>query len=325
VAPGRKGSTSSLRGATGADPKSAKKSRHGNRGVYTASTTAPHRGRHSGTAKPPTGQTLKAAVARTARAAARPDSKPRKALAATTRAVKATGRGLKATARGAVTVGRKTVQAWKSKPAAATRRILAKAARVALDGIASVTSAGWTLLRSRSWKAAGKRLIEVWRRRRAKRTTATEPETPETAPTPIAASVRRPYSATSATATTSGGSMSGGHHFVAPAMEMARIAAAYDPKGMLEVGEDFAGLAEALKLHAEAMKITVENADAKQPLDPRIVEIMRQIHGLQLKASELADELKPAFERLHDVDLSRLRNPRKGKTGESMWDASVNL
>lgn len=119
--------------------------------------------------------------------------------------------------------------------------------------------------------------------------------------------------------------MSGGHHFVAPAMEMARIAATYDPKGMLEVGEDFAGLAEALRLHAEAMKITVENADATQPLDPRIVEIMRQIHGLQLKASELAEELRPAFERLHDVDLSRLRNPRKGKAGEAMWDVASNL
>ncbi|MGW7001396.1 hypothetical protein ACWGCW_00865 [Streptomyces sp. NPDC054933] len=119
--------------------------------------------------------------------------------------------------------------------------------------------------------------------------------------------------------------MSGGHHFVAPAMEMARIAAAYDPKGMLQVGEDFVGLEEALRLHAEAMKVTVENADAKQPLAPQIIETMRQIHQLQIKAAELAGELKPAFEKLHHVDLERLRNPRKGKHGEAMWDATVNL
>jgi hypothetical protein len=117
----------------------------------------------------------------------------------------------------------------------------------------------------------------------------------------------------------------GGHHFVAPAMELARAAAHYQPTGMLQVGADFAGLEEALRLHAEAMKITVENADATQPLAPQIVELMRQIHGLQLKAAELASELQPAFRQLHDVDISRLENPRKGMAGERMWDVSANL
>jgi hypothetical protein len=117
----------------------------------------------------------------------------------------------------------------------------------------------------------------------------------------------------------------GGHHFVAPAMELARAAAHYQPTGMLQVGADFAGLEEGLRLHAEAMKITVENADASQPLHPNIVELMRQIHGLQLKAAELASELTPAFRQLHDVDIARLENPRKGVAGERMWDVSSNL
>lgn len=117
----------------------------------------------------------------------------------------------------------------------------------------------------------------------------------------------------------------GGHHFVAPAMEAARAAAHYQPQGMLQVGADFAGLEEALRLHAEAMKVTVENADAQWPLHPNIVELMRQIHGLQLKAAELANELGPAFRQLHDVDLARLENPRKGAAGERMWDVSTNL
>jgi hypothetical protein len=117
----------------------------------------------------------------------------------------------------------------------------------------------------------------------------------------------------------------GGHHFVAPAMELARAAANYRPQGMLQVGADFAGLEEALRLHAEAMKITVENADATQPLAPQIVELMRQVHVLQLKAAELAAELTPAFRQLHDVDIARLENPRKGIAGERMWDVSANL
>lgn len=117
----------------------------------------------------------------------------------------------------------------------------------------------------------------------------------------------------------------GGHHFVAPAMELARAAASYHPTGMLQVGADFAGLEEALRLHAEAMKVTVENADATQPLHPNIVELMRQIHGLQLKAAELASELQPAFRSLHDVDIARLESPRKGVAGERMWDVASNL
>ena len=40
------------------------------------------------------------------------------------------------------------------------------------------------------------------------------------------------------------------------------------------------------------------------------------------EAAELATELKPAFQALHDVDLARLENPR---TGERMWDVSSNL
>lgn len=115
-----------------------------------------------------------------------------------------------------------------------------------------------------------------------------------------------------------------GQHFIAPASEACRAAANYSPTGMVQVGEDFIGLEEALRLNAQAMKITVENADAKFPLDPRIIETMRQIHALQLKAADLAAELKPGFEKLHDVDLNRLRNPRKGREGERMWDVTSN-
>lgn len=112
-----------------------------------------------------------------------------------------------------------------------------------------------------------------------------------------------------------------GHHFTGPAMEMARAAAAYEPTGMMQVGQDFAGLQQALELVAEAMKITVEKANDQQPLDPRIVEIMRQIHGLQLKSAEMSQELVPAFRSLHGADIARIETPR---TGEHMWDVRAN-
>jgi len=186
------------------------------------------------------------------------------------------------------------------------------------DGAAALAAAAWAWLR-RDRKGALARLKNVWKRRRKNRHTPDSPTTPAVADT-----VRRPANPTAPS--TGGPAMSGGgHHFVAPAMELARAAAHYQPTGMLQVGADFAGLEEALRLHAEAMKTTVENADANQPLAPQIVELMRQIHGLQLKAAELASELQPAFRQLHDVDITRLENPRKGVAGERMWDVSANL
>jgi hypothetical protein len=264
---------------------------------------------------------LAAAMGRTARDAAKPGSKPRKALAATGHgalaATKATGRGLRnaATADGT----KRAVQA--------TRAGMKKLRGAAADGVRSVLAAAWAGLRKRSGRAALSRLKETWSRRRKHRADkeankAKAAET-STAPPTVAATVRRPTATT--TPTTAGGTTVPGHHFTAPAMEAARIAAAYEPTGMLQVGADFAGLEEALRLFAEAMKITVVNADAKQPLDPQIIEIMRGIHSLQLKAAEMATELAPAFEQLHSVDLQRLRNPRKGAAGERMWDVTTNL
>jgi hypothetical protein len=265
---------------------------------------------------------LAAAVGRTARGAAKPGSKPRKALAAmghgTVAATKATGRGL-----------RKAATADATKKAARAARAGAKKLRgAAVDGVRSVLAAAWTGLRKRSGRAALTRLKETWSRRRKRRADKDAAKTKAAKATPpptVAATVRRPTATTAPATASTGGTTMPGHHFVAPAMEAARIAANYDPQGMMQVGEDFAGLEEALRLYAEAMKITVENADAKQPLDPRIVEIMRGIHALQLKAAEMATELRPAFESLHQVDLDRLRNPRKGAAGERKWDVTTNL
>jgi hypothetical protein len=160
-----------------------------------------------------------------------------------------------------------------------------------------------------------KRLKAVWKRRRAKNT-PNSPGTPPVAPT-----VRRPTHTTTPTSRTGGATVSGGHHFVAAATEMARAAAAYQPQGMLQVGQDFIGLEEALRIHAEALRTTVENADANWPLHPNIVQLMGQIHALQLKAAELAADLNPAFRSLHNVDIARLEQPRRG---EQMWDVTAN-
>lgn len=115
----------------------------------------------------------------------------------------------------------------------------------------------------------------------------------------------------------------GGHHFLAGAMELERVATTYTPEGMMQVGADFAKLPDALEHIANAMKISTARADAEQPLDPRIVELMQGIWTLQMRAVELARELPNAFRQLHDVDIARIENPRKG-AAEAMWDYSRN-
>jgi hypothetical protein len=223
------------------------------------------------------------------------------------------------------------------KSAAAVGRGIKKTPRAIFDAIlaagAGVLSGLWHV----SASAALRRLRDVWNRRRARaaerraraaeRRAAKKTAQDGTAPVPAAPAtfVRRPAHAGTGPSTLNGGTNmpGGGHHFVAPAMESLRIAGAYNPQGMAEVGADFAGLAEALELEAEAIRITVENANANWPLNQGIVDILAQVHNLKIKAAELAKELPVAFENLHDVDLARLRNPRKG-AAEAMWDYSRN-
>lgn len=265
--------------------------------------------------KKPKSPTLRASIGRTLRSAAAPGSAPRKTLAAlgngALTAVKATGRTAK--------------KAWGADRSKRGRRSVADRARrlrgAAHDGVRSILSAAWTGLRKRSSRAALARLKETWSRRRKNRA---DKDTPEPTVPAVAATVRRPKGTAPVVTAPAGGTMSG-HHFLAPAMEMARIAANYDPQGMLQVGEDFAGLGEALGLVAQAMRITVERSDAEDPLDPRIIETMQSVYGLQVKAAELASTLRDAFETLHAPDLERLRNPRKSAVAESKWDVTKNL
>lgn len=231
-------------------------------------------------------------------------------------------RGAQTVRAAAARAARATANAARTHGARTTRTLgrgIRHATAAARDGLAALLAGAWTALR-RGGRAGLDRLRTVWRRRRNRRNQPATPADPAVADT-----VRRPTSSRPASANGGTRMSGGGHHFVAPAMEAARAAANYQPTGMLQVGADFAGLEEALRLHAEAMKVTVENADAHQPLHPNIVELMRQIHALQLKAAELATELQPAFQSLHDVDIARLENPRKGVAGERMWDVSANL
>uniref|UniRef100_UPI002F916321 hypothetical protein n=1 Tax=Streptomyces sp. NBC_01177 TaxID=2903761 RepID=UPI002F916321 len=234
---------------------------------------------------------------------------------------RATGRGVARTFGAAARLTRAAARRTEG-----ARRSVARAARASIDGLLSGARALASALWHKSPRAGLATLRAVWSKRRRRRTEQAVARGPvmtgpdAAAPGPINTYVRRPAVAGGSTLTTAGGTTMS-HHFLGPAMEMHRIAATYRPDGMMQVGRDFGGLSEALEHIANSMKVTTARADAEDPLDPRIIEMMQQIYGLQMKAAELAQQLKPAFLACHRVDIERLQNPRKG---EAAWDVTRN-
>ncbi|MFE9810688.1 hypothetical protein [Streptomyces sp. NPDC005548] len=250
----------------------------------------------------------------------------RPAASAARRGMASTGRGI---ARVARPIGAAARTAWnKARPVlrAAARRA-ARATRAVWDGARSGLVGVAAALWQRNWRVFRPAVRAMWRRiqtKRAAKRAATGPimTGPGVAstPPPVADYVRRPTTV-GGSSSTLGGSMPGGHHFLAGAMELERVAATYKPDGMMQVGRDFAGLPQALEHVANAMKITTARADAEQPLDPRITEIMKQIYTLQMKAAELSRELRPAFRSCHGIEIDRLQNQRRN---EHEWDVRAN-
>ncbi|MFD9212073.1 hypothetical protein ACFVY9_02935 [Streptomyces sp. NPDC059544] len=219
---------------------------------------------------------------------------------------------------------------WRNTAAArrAAGRRIGRAGAALWDGAVSGLAGFGAALWQRSVRAGLDTLRAVWNRRRRARVarrvaagpTMTGPAA-ASAPAPVATFVRRPATAGGTASTYGGSAMSGGHHFLAPAMELERIASTYTPEGMMQVGRDFAALPDALVHIANSMKISTARAHAEQPLDPKVIEIMQQVYRLQIKAAELARELPNAFRKLHHVDIDRLQNQR---TGEREWDVTRN-
>ncbi|MFJ9799843.1 hypothetical protein [Streptomyces sp. NPDC101145] len=283
-------------------------------------TTANSRERHHRTPGGAGRSTLKAALNRAARATG---TTARLGGKLTATAGRLAGRG--ATTAWTATAPLRAAAARQLALAAVTASRLARRVPGALLDATLATGAG---LLSALWRwnvrAGWRRLIDTWKRLRTRRSRKQKNTAPQPTTGPAVADfVRQP---THPTTTPTGGTlMTGGHHFLAPAMEMKRLAEAYEPTGMLQVGADFATLPEALQLHAEAMKATLEKADAYWPIDPAIVDLLGEIYALQARAADMARELAPAFRDLHSVDISRLEQPRKGAQAEAMWDVTRNI
>lgn len=104
--------------------------------------------------------------------------------------------------------------------------------------------------------------------------------------------------------------------------EMVGAAMLYNPEGMMQIGNDFASITEVIANVAGAIQgMTRQVQEGDTPMHQAIVDQVKAIHASLVQVSHQAQDLKPAFENLHAVDIKRIREPRPG---EERWDLSAN-
>lgn len=111
---------------------------------------------------------------------------------------------------------------------------------------------------------------------------------------------------------------------LALAQEMVEVARRHEPEGMLEVVADYHLMPEILANVALALKTAHEKAQERYPVHTTVCDTIASVHRAQLATTSTARDVGPAIERLHKVDLDRLRAPRKGAVAEAMWDVRAN-
>lgn len=103
--------------------------------------------------------------------------------------------------------------------------------------------------------------------------------------------------------------------------QMVAAAARHQSDGMLEVGRDFNALPYIMANVAKATQMIVAKSAEEYPVHPAVIQALEMIHRTALATVQAAEQVNPAFERLHADELNRLRNPRRG---EDKWDVRAN-
>jgi hypothetical protein len=189
-------------------------------------------------------------------------------------------------------------------------------------------------MRRRGWRGVFQAMGKTWRNLRAKwapksrhakaKAAATPP--PPSAP---ADTVERPkHDAATGTRPTDGPArLTGGvsmqqARIIEASREMVGAAMMYNPESMMQIGNDFASFPEIIRNVANAIQgMTRAVQEGETPMHPAIVDQVKVLHQTLINAAASAEDLRPAFENLHAVDIKRIREPRPG---EEMWDLSAN-
>ncbi|WP_326807857.1 hypothetical protein OHB04_18845 [Streptomyces sp. NBC_01775] len=112
-----------------------------------------------------------------------------------------------------------------------------------------------------------------------------------------------------------------GFLFDASASEMEEAANTYDPSGAMHVVNTLLGMPAALTSISNTFKILAEKSDEDFPLEKEVAEALEDVYKHLKKAVDSAEDVAEVVEKVHEHDIRRHKEPRKG---EPMWDTSNN-
>lgn len=94
----------------------------------------------------------------------------------------------------------------------------------------------------------------------------------------------------------------------------------YSPMLMVNVGAEYAGLPGGIRSTGAALQHLSMNSAEKYPIHAALAQAMVGIYEGLMNAATLADGIYPNFRAKHEHDIMRLEQPRKGFSGEQMWN-----
>ena len=93
----------------------------------------------------------------------------------------------------------------------------------------------------------------------------------------------------------------------------------YSPTGMMAVAAEYAGLPNAIRAAAAALRYLTLNCEQKYPCSPRTVAKLAESYEKLITAGARADTMVTLFRDVHAFDIQRLTDPR---TNEQMWNVT---
>ncbi|MFI6981543.1 hypothetical protein ACIBSV_23510 [Embleya sp. NPDC050154] len=93
--------------------------------------------------------------------------------------------------------------------------------------------------------------------------------------------------------------------------------ARYSPPTMMAVAAEYQGVPDGIRSAAKALYELATHTANEYPVHPQLAETLSSVFALTTEAAKTADEIEPAFAKLHAADLARHETPRNG---EAMWN-----
>ncbi|MFE7965401.1 hypothetical protein ACWDTQ_31120 [Streptomyces cellulosae] len=94
----------------------------------------------------------------------------------------------------------------------------------------------------------------------------------------------------------------------------------YDPPHMAAFGAELRDSAPACACLAYAINQLAQRSHAAFPVHGQMVQMLVDVYAKVGTAAKLAEDIEPLFYKVHEHDIMRLEEPRKGFAGEQMWN-----